>query len=104
MYIYGIGICKDDHFRYIFNTEITHLYENLDDAKKFAEELCIQSNYPINIYKYKLYKNKNDKTMNQNNKQLLYHFYLDYKHKTVIDTYYDDNKLDNEVEKPLCDF
>ena len=51
-YVFAVGICRDDNYRRILNTEIEQIFTKLSSAKIYGSQLCNKTYLPINIYKY----------------------------------------------------
>lgn len=64
-YVFAVGICRDDNYRRILNTEIEQIFTKLTSAKIYGSQLCNKTYLPVNIYKYML----NDDTHIKDNEE-----------------------------------
>ena len=51
-YVFGVGVCRDDNYRRISNTEIEQIFSKLSSAKIYGAQLCNKIYLPVYIYKY----------------------------------------------------
>ena len=68
VFAYAVGICRDDNYRRIQNTEIVQIFKRLDSAKIYGAQLSGKLYMPVSIYKYDINQNIHFDT---NNKKIL---------------------------------